>query len=208
MSASLTLFGGGPQRDDAGKIQYDAYWTPQLAADACVADLRKAIPSRLAGNRWLEPSVGGGAFARAIRRRPSTLHVHDIWEEASGLRLGDTSSVGKFLEQSLPLFDAAAGNPPFGGPDKGRGRLPGDPKYLGAHHARRCIAVAPIVGMILPLEWLGVGYVEKVLWSPFPPAYFRVLTPRPWAEVKSCCWYVWIDGDTSFRRREPIRWKR
>ena len=70
----------------------DAYYTPDAVATACVATLPPLL-----GLSVLEPSVGGGAFARAASvAGASRLHVLDIDPAAAGLLCGE-SVVGDFL---------------------------------------------------------------------------------------------------------------
>ena len=70
------LQGAGPQRDEQGAIADDAFYTPEPCADACVGDLEKR--GLLAGvGHAREPSVGDGAFVRALRRRRPRRRFHD-----------------------------------------------------------------------------------------------------------------------------------
>lgn len=203
----VALFQGGPQVDAEGKPLDDAHYTPDQCADACLGDLEER--GLLVGvNYALEPSVGGGGFVRPLRRRRPKLHVTgvDIHKKAEGRALCDRQPLGKFLGMSLPPVDLAVGNPPYGGPDERRGRAPGDPRYVGAHHAARCVELAPVVGLILPLEWMGVGYVNEHLFGPHRPAYFRPL-PRVWEVLRSPMWCVWVRGDTSFRNEGLLDWR-
>lgn len=207
--SNLQLFTGGPQRDDDGAILDDAHYTPDRCAIACLGDLVPRMRRRR-GLRWVEGSIGGGAFGRGVRRFDDDAFLvgADIHREAAGLDLCTVAHPGvDFLHLDIPEADAVVGNPPFGGPDEKRGRRPGDPKYVGAHHVLRALELAPVVGMILPLEWQGVGYVNDVIFGPRPPAYFRVLTPRPWTVVRACAWYVWLPRDERFMNRGVLNWK-
>lgn len=202
----LGLIAGGPPRDDTGAVASDAYWTPQPLAVACVDDLVQAELLE-DGDRVLEPSVGGGAFARAARKAGATwitgVDMHDV----EGFAACDAAVRGDLLTARLGTFDVALGNPPFGGPDERRGRQPGDPPYVGAHHVLRCIEQADVVAMILPWEWGAVGYVLDTLLGPFPPAYRRPIRPRAWNVVRACGWYVWSCVDTSNRVLSALEWR-
>lgn len=202
----------GPQRDEDGAILDDAHWTPQACADACVEDLARSLdPLEVRSVR--EPSAGGGSFVRSAASRwgRATIHGIDSFPDAPGLQVCDAVLVGDFATLPIGPVDITVSNPPFGGPDARRGRRPGEPPYVGAHHVRRMLDTSTIaVGAILPLEWIGVGYVNRELWGPRPPSYARVLTPRPWTVVRACAWFVWLlDEDLrEFRIRPPLAWKR
>src|SRR6478736_5920944 len=86
------------------------YYTPQRLADL-VVDALDASPDVV-----VEPSVGGGAFARAIRRRwPSARLVGvDVDPAARGLALCDEAIVDDWLSASSGMVaDVVVGNPPF-----------------------------------------------------------------------------------------------
>jgi hypothetical protein len=103
-------------------VENGAYYTPSETADQLVAVLPFLDRSR----RILEPSVGGGAFLRAILAREKTtlvfhrLHAIDVDPRAPGLAAvkaeGGWTGVGDFLELELPKVEVVIGNPPFGEP--------------------------------------------------------------------------------------------
>lgn len=101
----MTLF-------DTGRDEHDRYYTPQVIAETFVRWLR--VPS---GASVLEPSVGGGAWIRALRaagHHGRTTGV-DIDPHAAGLQVVDTPIRGDFLQaQTGDGFDLCLGNPPFG----------------------------------------------------------------------------------------------
>jgi hypothetical protein len=103
-----------------GRRKNDAYYTTA----ACARALVDQLPLGEERLRVLEPSVGGGAFLRAIRRRrPFSWVVGvDIDPAAGGLPGCDDVFVGDFLDRHLvrTSFDWCIGNPPF---SRGSGRF-------------------------------------------------------------------------------------
>lgn len=196
----------GPQRDASGAILDDAHWTPPELARACVADLAEWLDPFAV----LEPSAGGGAFVDAAHEMwPHALLTGvDIHPDAPGLERCDRVIVGDLMTADMPIVEASIGNRPFGGPDQSRGRRPGDLPYVGAHHILREIEHYPVVASILPLEWLGVGYLQAILWEPKPFAYFRPIRPRAWSVLRAPMWVVWIDGVRDRQMRDPLVWRR
>lgn len=98
----------------AARKTHDAYYTPQPCADALV----EALVARY-GNPGLgavlEPSVGGGAFARALQPHCHHLAVCDIDPDAPGLSLvdGDAAQVCDFLAAPVSGWDWIVGNPEY-----------------------------------------------------------------------------------------------
>lgn len=218
----LGLIAGGAQRGDDGGILDGAHYTPDPCAAACVGDLARALGWRPGTVR--EPSVGGGAFVRAARSTWPGARVLgvDLYRQAEGFRWCHLAEIGDYLR--MPGFlggdevDVTIGNPDFGGPDERRGRKPGDPAYVGAHHAVRAIHTSRVVGFILPLEWLAVQAVHAALWSQHAPTYMRPLVPRPWDVLRGPMWVVWSDealdvGDEGVanpgdaRMLSPLLWR-
>ncbi len=89
----------------------DAFYTPDAVALALVME------EKLWGVSTLEPSVGGGAWVRALRRAsasPGPIWGCDINHQAQGLRLCDRGYVADF--QSLRMEgvpEQVVGNPPY-----------------------------------------------------------------------------------------------
>ena len=89
----------------------DAYYTPQNVATALVGLLDWTEPGIV-----MEPSVGGGAVARAIFRRwPAAFVIGcDIDHDAAGLAEVNARHVGDYLDVPNPEdADATIGNPPY-----------------------------------------------------------------------------------------------
>jgi predicted RNA methylase len=123
-----------------GRDHLDRDYTPDAIAAAYCRWLQ--IP---AGARVLEPSVGGGAWARGLRATPAgVIAGADIDPDARGLREVDIPLAGDFVGDlaegepstldSAGPFDLVVGNPPFG---------------PATAHIRQALRVAPVVAMLL-----------------------------------------------------------
>lgn len=158
------------------RIPLDAYYTPDDVALACV----QALPD-LGGAFVLEPSVGGGAFARAVRAcNPSALIVgNDINPDAPGFADCDSARVGGFTTCGLSA-DWVIGNPPYGDAEE---------------HVRHALTLAPNVAFLLRLAFLE-GQKRGALWDAHPPAEVHVLRKRPsftggGTDSAAYGWFVW-----------------
>jgi hypothetical protein len=150
----------------------DRCYTPDKLAQAIVDSLAITSPQTV-----LEPSVGGGAFVRAVRRAwpDATILGVDIDPDAPGLALCDEVFIGDFLDHTLPTPDLIVGNPPF--------------KDALAHvaHAEFHDAMA----LVLPLAYLGVKSWAPVL-DKREPASVRPILGRPWPKrVRETAVYWW-----------------
>lgn len=97
---------------DTGRDEHDRYYTPRYIAETFVRWLR--VPP---GAAVLEPSVGGGAWIRALRDGGHHGHVTgvDIDPHAAGLDMVDTQIRGDFVQaRTGDGYDLCLGNPPFG----------------------------------------------------------------------------------------------
>lgn len=120
-----------------GRRPLDRYYTPDAVADACV----RALPA-LAPRTIVEPSVGGGAFRRALYRRWPTARIVgvDADPDAIGLAESHRSIIGDWPTVAPTLrADLVCGNPPY--------------RHAEAHLRAAC-QVAPVVAMLLRLAWL------------------------------------------------------
>ena len=117
---------------EAARDALDRYYTPDVVADAFVRWLQ--VP---AGLTVIEPSVGGGAWARAIRRHAPACHLTgvDLDPGARGLALCDEAIVGDWTTADVPQVGLVVGNPPYG--------------EDAAEHVRRALTVAPVVALLL-----------------------------------------------------------
>jgi hypothetical protein len=184
----------------------DAYWTPDATARACMRWLVDVVGFDPSG-RVVEPSVGGGAWVRAIRSvvPESTIDRVDTDESAPGvefdLRPDDARSYCDWLEFELfrgqpvgpDTWELCIGNPPYGG-DLVR--------WLDASLAR-----ARVVAYLL--RETVTGSVERLAWwKAHRPAWIAKVLPRPrWegpgqretSDYSDHVLVVWIRGVTETR---------
>lgn len=167
-----------PVRDEL-----DRRYTPQSLADAIVD--RLYIGDNVLCPTVLEPSVGGGAFVRAVRHRWPDAEVMgvDIDADAPGFHGCDVTHRGTFLHVDSdykPLgsrIDLIIGNPPFG---------------QALEHVRHALTFGCPVVFILPLAYLGVQAWAPLLTGPKRPAFVWPIVGRPWPEhVRECAVFGW-----------------
>lgn len=199
-----TLFGTrdglGPVGDPLGRC-----YTPQTLADAVVdaISLDPTWSGRLISTafpRVVEPSVGGGSFARSVLRRwPSArLLGVDVDPSAEGLALcrrhviGDWVQVARYWDR-LDLArdedygdtDLIVGNPPFG-------RAVGIDVTIAHVHA--CLDRAPLVVLVLPLPYM-CGSEFDVIWRRQRPAVVHRVRARPWpTRLREVAVFEWRRG--------------
>jgi hypothetical protein len=155
-----------PVRDEL-----DRRYTPQSLADAIV-DRLNITPRRV-----LEPSVGGGAFVRAVSRRWPTIRIDgvDLDPHAPGLMMCDRVYCGDFLAWE-GSHDLIIGNPPFS---------------EALEHVRHALTFGCPVVFVLPLAYLGVQQWTPLL-QDFVPDVVRPIVGRPWPEhVRECAVFEW-----------------
>ena len=181
----------------AERVAFDAYYTPDALAHACVSVLTDANPDHV-----VEPSVGGGAFVRAVRARWPRARVsgYDLDPEAKGGALCDAFYNTNWLTiapTSKP--DVILGNPPY--------------NEAEAHVRKALERVHPAggtVGMLLRLAFLE-SKQRKPFWrewgSQLDSVY--VLADRPSFVASgardSCAygWFVWRTGTLAFGQLVP-----
>lgn len=184
--AGIRRAGVGDTRDPG-----DRHFTPfplaRIVVEAVdqVSTLVLGRPPRVV----VEPSVGGGTIARAVRERWPTalLHGVDIDEQCEGRGVVDAFTLADWVDCSWPnVAEVVVGNPPFTGD-------------TAIAHIRKARDVAPIVGFILPWEAAGAGR-EDDYWTEFlfgdladEPVLIRpVVGPRPWPNsIRQAAVYVW-----------------
>ncbi len=154
----MSATGRGKPRD-----LLDRYYTPGPLAES----LTSLLPIR-ASDRVVEPSCGGGAFARALLRRTPRVHVFDLDPGARGLRLSPFSVCGDFLRQPEPAtgFDWCVGNPPSQHAER------------HVHHALRFVREGGSVAFLLRLAFLE-GQKRIGFWRRHPARRVFVLAERP-----------------------------
>jgi predicted RNA methylase len=176
--------GLAPVGDDLGRC-----YTDDTLADAFVSAI--SWPAGLSCPLVLEPSVGGGSFARAVRRRwpGATIIGVDIDPDAAGLREVDVPIVADWptiarhwdrLEVLRPFrvqttapkwrVKLAVGNPPFGlavGID------------VTIDHVVSAVELASSAAFILPLPYV-CGSEFDLVWRRRRPARLHRVLDRPW----------------------------
>ena len=171
----------------------DAYYTPDAVARACIKVTR--IP---AGATVLEPSVGGGAFVRALAGR--LVAALDIDPRAPGLALVGTAAQVADFERWTPgnsRPEWAVGNPPFN---------------AAQPHVVKALSLATVgVGFLLRLAFLE-GQLRAPFWRAHPAAEVHVLTARPsftggGTDSAAYGWFVWRAGHTGPTTLQHLDWR-
>jgi hypothetical protein len=190
---------------DVGRARdpLDRHFTTQPCADLLV---RWLISEYCAGDGAapmlvVEPSVGGGAFARAIRpylADGGRILGYDIDPEAEGRADVDEWRCRSWLEapdRELAGVDLVVGNPPFSG------------DVAIAHVARALGCGAQVVALVLPWAPLGgVAAWDELVDGEHRPVAAVPITPRPWpASVRETALYVWLPLEPTPRRTEVVR---
>lgn len=173
----------------------ERWYTPEPLAAAIVDGLLGWNDE--APRTVVEPSVGGGAFARAVRRRwPSSLLIGiDADPEAAGLAICDRRHVDDWPRWARGVLGErgalVVGNPPFKG---------------AIEHVAAAQQVCGVVAFILPLAYLG-----GAKWRPLRDrlASVQVIDGRPWECVREVALWTWRRGHVgpAALPAEPIRWK-
>lgn len=175
----------------------DRWYTPDALASACVAAVAAEIEASGPPRTILEPSVGGGAFARAIRTRWPDAHLTgvDLDPRAAGLALCERGVVANWCGlQPRPRADLVVGNPPF-------------TSDVALAHVRAALGASlDWTILILPLAFVGVGRWES-LFDAQRPALVCPILPRAWPCVRETALYGFRRGfNPPFSRIWPIRW--
>jgi hypothetical protein len=182
-SVSATNRSNGTRKKD------DTYNTPDELALACtraLADLPMAEPRTI-----LEPSVGGGAFARAAATiwPRATLETVDIAKRSDATY---TMPFEKFADYG---WDLILGNPPYS---------------LAEPHIRHALALLTPGGVLAFLLRTAFKESKKRLqfWREFPHRIEHQIVPRPsftgkGSDATSYSWFVWQRG---YRERPVCSW--
>lgn len=168
----------------------DRFYTPDQLARLIV----ERIDSRLttAPRTIIEPSVGGGAFARAARRQWSGARILgiDIDPHAEGFAFCDQHIVGDWADLSRgATADLVLGNPPFSARTK--------PERLRlCAHVAAAREAAPVVSLILP--WANYCLLDLApVMRERGPSYIDSIEPRPWPDnVRETAAYEWRRSHT------------
>lgn len=140
----------------------DAYYTPDEVASQLVGTLGLGMRR---GLEVLEPSVGGGAFVRALRSVDDRCSITgiDCDPSAAGLPICDETWVGDFATYQGGPFDLVVGNPPYRDAEA---------------HVRHALTLAPTVAFLLRLAFLE-SQSRYPLWRDHPASEVFVLSRRP-----------------------------
>ena len=178
------------------RIDGDKYYTPDAVAAACINAVGWGMRAT-----FVEPSVGGGAFARALREDGYNVFGVDNDPTAPGFRDCDLG---------YAVSDFSAWQPPNGlRPDF----VVGNPPYNQAEeHIRHALSVArSAVGMLLRVNFLG-GVKRRAFFRNHRPFQVHVLTPRPsftggGTDATEYAFVVWAHGSNHSTSLDWINWR-
>lgn len=161
----------------------DRYYTPDALAHTLVAALSGINPEVV-----VEPSVGDGAFARAVRARWPSAYILGV-DKAPTTRAAEC--VDDLITDDWPAFaaepfavDLVVGNPPYRDAEK---------------HITAALALRPkCAAFLLRLGFLA-GAKRAGFWRENPPSEVHVLSKRPSftgdgrTDGSEYGWFVWDD---------------
>jgi len=165
------------------RIANDAYFTP----DEIAGRLVRLLDLNGRHLRICEPSVGGGAFVRAIKRHAEVIRLHitgyDLNPFAMGFDDCHDSRSGDFVDMTGGPFDWVIGNPPYSHAEA---------------HVRHALTLAPRCAFLLRLAFLE-STKRVPFWRDHKPARIYVLAQRPsftggGTDSAAYGWFVW-DAD-------------
>lgn len=176
------------------RIDGDKYYTPDAVAAACV----RSVGWGMKGT-FVEPSVGGGAFARALREDGYNVFGVDSDPNAAGFADCDLGHAVADFGQWVPSLrpDYVVGNPPYNQAEE---------------HIRHGLSVARLaVGMLLRVNFLG-GVKRRAFFEKHRPAQVHVLTPRPsftggGTDATEYAFMVWTQGSLGSTSLHWINWR-
>lgn len=190
-----------------GKTQQEAYYTPVALVEKVLDELHLPRQSTI-----LEPSAGGGAWARGLAKRGHRVHVLDIdpncwavqnegWRPEHGPGVIARAHVGDFATYDFGdvCFDAVVGNPPF---------------KLAEAHVRRAHEVSARCMFLLrqaftsSQERIPFWLEHEQWWAGYYPLVER---PREWPAAYDYAIFEWVWGLGLFRpnatRCRRISWR-
>ena len=172
--------------------ELDAYYTPDALAAACVARCGIDV-----GDLVVEPSVGGGAWVRALRAGVPVVHITgiDIDPTAAGLAGCDLSRVGSWTDEQIGLWDWSVGNPPYSDAEA---------------HVRASLARCDNVAALLRLSFLG-SRQRVAFWRAHPADEIVMLSPRPSftggkTDTSEYALFIWRRGAARMRV-DHMQWR-
>jgi hypothetical protein len=154
----------------------DRFYTPQRLADAIVFWLARDVLDR-APDVVIEPSVGGGAFVRSVRKRWPDACVFgcDIDPSAAGLSLCDWARAGDWVYEAPTIMAGLLG------PVLVLGNAPFDDAISHWLAAPGACEGSLVQALIMPHSCPGVAVWQQ----PFRDAKPRLVRPilgRPWQD--------------------------
>lgn len=187
-------------RRGSTRDQLDRYYTPDKLAESCV----NVLPFELTNTgKVAEPSVGGGAFLRAVRKRwpGASVDGYDVDPDAKGQH-DCTRFFCLDWPQATDTYDLILGNPPYFAAQE------------HIEHAWTRLAENGHIAMLLRLAFTE-GKVRKPFWKKFGPTLrsLHVLAERPSFTTKGTDsaaygWFVWGKTDTASSQFVPCwSWK-
>lgn len=219
MSAQPSLFGNrAPTPPVEIGDPLERCFTPDALAEACLDNVARYVDDP---ELIIEPSVGGGAFVRAIRKRWPSCEVWgcDLDPDATGLDLVDFGVVMDWTK-AAPLFaDRLLCEPAHrqGGTQRQRQRhvsaVVGNPPFSHAiehiQTAYREIYRLPCLSLILPLAYLGVGQWRPIWEGGVKLSEVHPIAGRPWPKrMRETAQYTWASGYFDARLRLPaLEWR-
>lgn len=162
----------------------DRHYTPLPLAEIICQWIAKRVDPMPA--IVVEPSLGGGSFARAARRTWSGCRVVGV--DIDPLAEGRTQ-VHSFHDSSWPIMaplitraSLVIGNPPFTG-------------STAIRHVEAALAMRskPVVAMILPWSFMGgVQRWDHLMTGSRAPQHALTIAPRPWGDkIRETAVFVW-----------------
>jgi hypothetical protein len=177
----------------------DRYYTPDALADACVQRLRWAYGLRSTAT-VVEPSVGGGAWVRALLRHGvGAVDGYDLDADAPGLGLCARATVGDWVQAKADerTWDWAVGNPPY--------------RHTDAHVAAALLR-ASNVAMLLRVGWL-CGQRRSAMLRAHVPSDVVFIRGRPsftedgGADTSEYAMVIWRAGASNTTHAEWLSWR-
>lgn len=165
---------------EAGKVEGDAsvtvrkhldqYYTPQKVADALVAHYLTRFPKP---DFVIEPSVGKGAWSRAINEQAQPKHILgiDLEDHSEGSLFCDNQFLNRDFLQYDPIatglpVDLVIGNPPY------------SEALAHAEHALSLVQNGGRVAFLLRLAFMETA-ARAPFWAANKPRLVTVLAQRP-----------------------------
>lgn len=187
------------------RLADDTYYTPDALAEALVGLLPPSVIMQEPHARVLEPSVGNGAFVRALVKHNPKLWIDTCDLAPTGVSIDTvytgSHTVGDFLNMRKPLFapgySLILGNPPY--------------KHAEEHiaHALSMIYDDAIVAFLLRVGIME-GKKRAAFWHG-PGAcleHVHVLAERPsftggGTDASAYAWFTWRKGYTGPATIQP-----